>query len=72
MSFICGNCKVSTAPGIPAALITVKTRPAVYENTVYDAEDDRYVQTTSKGWEVVRQIQVCPGCVDQFPEEMRG
>jgi len=67
MSFICYQCKASTLPRLPATPIIVETRKVKYLN--YDAEGD---EVHSKGTEIVKQVNVCPSCAEDFPKEMRG
>lgn len=60
--FRCDNCKVVTAPRIPAALVTVETRKVQYDNG-FDEEGNPKI---SFGEEIVREIQCCPGCAEEL------
>lgn len=70
--FRCHHCGTVTPPRVSAETIVVKTRPRVYPHRPYAQRElfrpeglQRLVRRDDPGgtgWEIVREIRVCPPC----------
>ena len=75
MSYICDNCHVSQLPRTPAIPVVTETRKVEYMNHVLvrDGDDEGTVkEVTSKGFETVTEIRVCPGCAAELKVRQKG
>jgi len=59
--FICENCGQITTKGTPSYKVTTKKRKKTYINT-----GKRGKTKQTEGWEIVKEITVCPECKSDF------
>lgn len=70
--YICQNCHVSQLPRTSAIPVVTETRKVQYTNhvVVRDGDDEGTVrEVTSKGFETIREIRVCPACAEELKEK---
>lgn len=60
MSFICGKCLVPQESGVKPAREVILTRPRTYE---LGSDEDGDEIPPSKGFEIVKEWDLCPKCV---------
>ena len=62
--FKCQQCGKSTKSNQPENKVIMETRDKNYENTVRKSRYNK--QKFSNGWEIVKEIRVCPKCYKQI------
>lgn len=62
--FICQGCKTVSKPREPKTLVVVQTRPMEYHNPPDGPYVNPLEQVISKGYETVKEIALCPPCVE--------
>ena len=66
--FRCGQCQENVGPGVPQVLVTVEIRKREYQNDVPDPNrDEATMRKVSQGWEIVKEIRLCPACRIERP-----
>lgn len=55
--FNCQGCKAPTGPGVSPVMRVEMTRVTQYKNWSSEGEE-----IISRGWEIVKEIALCPAC----------
>ena len=68
--FRCDRCGVTSLPKVKAVKVVTSTRDKEYEVIRLDPETEEELHETVKGFEVVSELTLCPGCagVEVKPE----
>jgi len=67
MSFRCDNCHGQVKSGIPQVKRVTRKRERAYKlkpqlNKLKDDDEIVPKKTESKGWEIVKEVALCPKC----------
>ncbi len=63
--FRCDICKKVQKSGDPVIKVTVEKRERVYKNSYYN-DEEKLVTKMTNGWEIVKEVDACRVCADNY------